>query len=418
MKLHIGLILSLAALTIFGSLDAFGQFVWSKDTHNPVLEGGGAGAWETEIVAPWVIYNTDSARYEMWYTGALPKGGIGFAVSNDGITWTKDSLPVLVSTPSDWDSLRVLAPSVLRENGAYKMWYTGGRSVSGNRIGYATSPDGRNWIRYAGNPVLTAGTSTWESAGVEYCSVMKTPAGYEMLYGGFDTARSLIGRAFSADGITWRRDSTNNPVLNIGAPGAWDRTLLLPRVCTNGIGWYLYYTACNAAGGNWSIGVATSIDSGTTWTKYVGNPVLTKGTSGSWDAGYIELGSVLLAGSTLHMWYDGGGAKGKAGHATSDITTSVHPSLDVLPKEFSVEQNYPNPFNPTTTIHYSLPITSYVTLKIYDMLGREVTDLVDRMESPGFKQATFNANALPTGVYTYRLTAGSFVQTKKMLLMK
>jgi hypothetical protein len=89
-----------------------------------------------------------------------------------------------------------------------------------------------------------------------------------------------------------------------------------------------------------------------------------------------------------------------------------------LPTTYALYQSYPNPFNPTTTIRYDVPTNNWVTLKVYDILGREVATLVNQMESPGYKQVTFNANALPTGVYTYRLTAGSFVQTKKLILMK
>lgn len=74
--------------------------------------------------------------------------------------------------------------------------------------------------------------------------------------------------------------------------------------------------------------------------------------------------------------------------------------------------------NPTTTIRYDIPTSSWVKLKVYDILGREVAVLVNEMESPGYKQVTFNASSLPTGVYTYRLTARSFVQTRKMVLMK
>jgi hypothetical protein len=91
---------------------------------------------------------------------------------------------------------------------------------------------------------------------------------------------------------------------------------------------------------------------------------------------------------------------------------------NLIPKTFALAQSYPNPFNPTTTIQYDVPINGWVTLKVYDVLGREVAVLVNGLESPDYKQVTFNANSLPTGVYTYRLTAGSFVQTKKMLLIK
>jgi hypothetical protein len=102
----------------------------------------------------------------------------------------------------------------------------------------------------------------------------------------------------------------------------------------------------------------------------------------------------------------------------SEMITSVEPTSNELPSSFSLYQNYPNPFNPSTTIMYQLPNQSHVTLKVFDVLGREVATLVNQMESPGYKQVTFNANAFPTGIYTYRLTAGSFVQTKKMILIK
>ena len=95
-----------------------------------------------------------------------------------------------------------------------------------------------------------------------------------------------------------------------------------------------------------------------------------------------------------------------------------------LPHEFALEQNFPNPFNPATVIRYSIPvgqdnILSYtVSLRVYNMLGQEVATLVNREETAGYKSVEFDASGLPSGVYTYRLSAGSFNQTKKMLLVK
>jgi len=92
--------------------------------------------------------------------------------------------------------------------------------------------------------------------------------------------------------------------------------------------------------------------------------------------------------------------------------------LSAKPEEYSLDQNYPNPFNPTTSFRYSLPAESHVTLRIYDVLGREVAKLVDAIESPGNKVVAFEASFLPTGVYFYRLQAGRFVDVKKMVLTK
>ena len=87
-------------------------------------------------------------------------------------------------------------------------------------------------------------------------------------------------------------------------------------------------------------------------------------------------------------------------------------------KTFTLYQNYPNPFNPTTTITYSLPKSSMVTLKIYDLLGREVTTLVNEEKHSGTYKVTWNAQNIPSGVYFYRLTAGAYSQVNKMILMK
>ncbi len=88
------------------------------------------------------------------------------------------------------------------------------------------------------------------------------------------------------------------------------------------------------------------------------------------------------------------------------------------PKQFALEQNYPNPFNPTTVISYQLPVASEVSLKVYDVLGKEVATLVSERQEAGTYHFNFNASSLSSGVYFYRLKAGNFVATKKMLLLK
>ena len=91
-----------------------------------------------------------------------------------------------------------------------------------------------------------------------------------------------------------------------------------------------------------------------------------------------------------------------------------------LPKEYRLSQNYPNPFNPSTKISWQSPLSSWQTLKVYDVLGNEVATLVDEYRSAGSYNVEFTINnlQLSSGIYFYRLQAGHYVETKKMILLK
>jgi hypothetical protein len=100
------------------------------------------------------------------------------------------------------------------------------------------------------------------------------------------------------------------------------------------------------------------------------------------------------------------------------IISSIESENEIIPAQYKLYQNYPNPFNPTTTIRFSLSQRTYTTLKIFDVLGREVATLVDGELSPGEHSVAFDAKGLSSGIYFYRLTAGTFVQQKKMEIVK
>jgi len=89
-----------------------------------------------------------------------------------------------------------------------------------------------------------------------------------------------------------------------------------------------------------------------------------------------------------------------------------------IPTKFNLHQNYPNPFNPTTAIKFEIPKESYVTLRVYNSIGKDVAELVNRELSAGQYQISFDAKDLPSGIYYYKLQAGEFTQTRKMLLVK
>jgi hypothetical protein len=102
-----------------------------------------------------------------------------------------------------------------------------------------------------------------------------------------------------------------------------------------------------------------------------------------------------------------------------DLSTLVDvDDEETFPTEFSLSQNYPNPFNPTTSIEYIVAGSEYVTLKVYDLLGREVATLLDEYKPAGSYEVEFDASHLSSGTYFYRLTAGAFVDTKKFILLK
>ncbi len=98
--------------------------------------------------------------------------------------------------------------------------------------------------------------------------------------------------------------------------------------------------------------------------------------------------------------------------------TGVNDLPNGLPKAFRLEQNYPNPFNPTTNIVYDVREQSHVKMTVLDILGREVAVVIDQLQPAGRYKAVFDASALTSGAYFYRLTAGSYVQTRKLLLLR
>jgi len=104
---------------------------------------------------------------------------------------------------------------------------------------------------------------------------------------------------------------------------------------------------------------------------------------------------------------------------TESSPTSVEDEIDNnIPTEYALYQNYPNPFNPLTKIGFQIPNFEFVSLKIYDLLGREVAVLANEEKQPGVYELHFDASNLSSGIYYYKLVSGNFIETKKMVLIK
>jgi photosystem II stability/assembly factor-like uncharacterized protein len=124
---------------------------------------------------------------------------------------------------------------------------------------------------------------------------------------------------------------------------------------------------------------------------------------------YIS-GNYLFAGTLSGVWR----------RPLSEMVTSIEGTPEIFPAQFILEQNYPNPFNPSTTIRFSIPVGTHghTSLRVYDLLGREVATLVNEVKQPGSYEVTWDASGFASGVYLYRLQSGNFVQTRRLLLLR
>jgi len=277
------------------------QISWTKYSENPVLTLGPPGSWDSgNLGDPEVI--KDGSVYKIWYCGNDGMiDRIGYATSTDGINWTKYGPVIEPGATGTWDDSGTGELSIIKDSNTYKLWYSGYDGVHG-RIGYATSNDGINWQKYAGNPVLDIVSSdSLENESVTEMSVIKDGKTYKMWFTAND--EGPIGYAISDDGIYWMK-YPRNPVLDFGSLGTWDNDEVdNPCVIKNDDIYEMWY------GGEHNdvsaIGYATSRE-GIWWEKYGGNPVLKAGLPGSWDDD-IDCPSVIKDGSLYKMWYDASG---------------------------------------------------------------------------------------------------------------
>ena len=174
-----------------------------------------------------------------------------------------------------------------------------------------------------------------------------------------------------------------------------------------GISLELYFTslavsASNIFAGHYGRGVYHSTDYGSTWSQA--------------NKGLIDTTIFALAVSGNYV-FAGTYSSGVWRRPLSELV-GITKETSELPKQFTLSQNFPNPWNPSTNIKYFIPQASLISLKVYDILGNEIETLVNEEKPAGTYELTFNAANLPSGVYLYRIQAGSFVETKKMVLLK
>jgi predicted GH43/DUF377 family glycosyl hydrolase len=200
--------------------------------------------WEDDINRPVVIKRDDG--YHLWYTGqARDQSWIGYATSVDGVHWKRMSEHPVLSPDQPWEKAAVMCPDVIwdAEAKVFRMWYSGGEQYEPDAIGYATSADGMNWNKNAGNPVFKSDPSVeWEKYKVTACQVVRQGDWYLMFYIGFrDVDHAQIGLARSRDGMAnWQRLPAN-PIVRPGLD-RWDHDACYkPYAILDGNRWLLWY---------------------------------------------------------------------------------------------------------------------------------------------------------------------------------
>jgi hypothetical protein len=287
---------------------------------------------------------------------------------------------------------------------------------------YRTTNNGTNWT-----PVISG--LAYDSLQNHYPSVVALAVSSTSLLAGL---REGYGVYLSTNnGTSWTAAGLTNTFVNalaVSPNGAGDTNLFV---------------------GTWGDGVFRSTDNGTSWTA------VRSGMADSNVFSFAVSGMNLFAGTSNGVYYSSNGGTtwasvntglmyhvgGLAVHGTnlfagtgeygsmppgegtgiwkrplSEMITDVE-NVQEFPPQYVLQQNYPNPFNPTTSIKFDVPSSKVVTLKVFDILGREVATLLNEEKSAGTHTVTWDASSVSSGVYFYRIKAGDFVQTKRMMVV-
>jgi hypothetical protein len=393
------------------------------------------------------------------YVGTPPLGGttITYGIylsTNNGTDWTAANTPfenftrivqtgtnlfagtyggggVYLSTNNgaSWAPVNKGLPLAIPNDSSYGYAWITDLAISGTNIFAGT--EGGHGVYLSTN----MGT-TWES-------ISSPGANAFAVIGSNIFASNWNGVFLSTDnGTSWA------PV-NQGLPKVQgDTTATVPIECLAVSGANLFAACKYSWGSGFQSGIYLSTNNGTSWTKVdsglppdvidvnpqslaasgsnifavVGvNIYLSTNNGTSWTSVYSAdlpdtYAHSLTIGAT-HLFAARTGS-GVWRRPLSEMITAVETNKDDLPTAFALEQNYPNPFNPSTKISWQLTVGSQATLKVYDILGKEVASLVNEYRQAGKYETEFNAEVLSSGVYFYQLKAGDFLQTKKMILLK
>jgi predicted GH43/DUF377 family glycosyl hydrolase len=460
-----------------GYAESHDGVVWSKYANNPVLPHGGPGSFDEKESAIMGLDWKDSLAYAIYESiDANGRPSFSIATSPDAIHWTKYAGNPVYSPSGGWDSYGIGNGSLLWMNGMFKYWYTGYSgstwsiglafpqspgtmilvmpkpldfgwvpanttdtlslkvkntgsrdslrviSVSSNNNHFAASPG--SFVIAPGDslllPVRYTPSATQPDTGV--ISIASNDSGtpnvlvpvrghgYKLLNSPIITDITLVPNTYYTARITWLRGlgDTSGAADPVTQYSIWRLVKGASAQGTANRPGSLMIPSSTMIDPSWDF-VATVPGADMPRYSYVA-PVLY-----DYSQPYAWTTFMVAAHTRSLTVYQS--APDSVQYDPPFVTTIESPAKPV-PREFALHQNYPNPFNPSTMIRYDVPDAAAVNLTVYSILGQEVAKLVDAREEAGYHEARFDASGLASGIYFYRLRAGNFVQTKKLVLMR
>lgn len=347
-----------------------------------------------------------------------------FKSTNNGVNWTIDG-----GNATNPCSIASLNTNILV--GGLGIWRTTNNGLNwimypntGTRAYYALAVSGSTI--YAGTNEATYktlnGGANWSMLTSQIDSVHAIAASgstiylgtYSGLYASTNSGLSFVARnnGLSNLNINALAISGTNAFVGVGTPASiggiylstnygYNWTSVNNGIPTNQQVYVITISGTNIFAST-STGIYLSTNNGTNWTNKTQNMN---------NIGGIHMISIqnnyIFVGTANGLWR----------RLYSDIISGIE-NIPETVTNYSLSQNFPNPFNPSTKISYSIPKSELVTLKVYDILGKEVSTLLNEVHSPGTYSLDFNSKALTSGIYLYKLQAGNYIQTRRMLLIK
>ncbi|MFA5404894.1 MAG: YCF48-related protein [Ignavibacteria bacterium] len=409
----------------------------------------------------WILQydNTNISLYDMQFTsintgfivGAQNSTQYFLKTTNSGNNWSVSSIPYIASYQArlsfindytgwvcglydqtfgmvlkttnqgqSWDSISVTVISGLIDIQFINIntGWTLARSIvhTGHSV-YKTTNSGQNWFLQltvnGGN--FNLHNQHFVNSNVGYITGFDTTTKNSFIYktinGGLNWNKINVGGDFICDNLFFVNENTGYTVSGIG---------YISKTTNGGYNWIALTVPDwhNMHSSVFFLNESTGYIVGYKFSK--SNSLIKKTINGglNWieqtNGSNVNLHSVLFINS-LTGWTVG---DGKIFKTTNGGSTYINHISNELPSTFFLYQNYPNPFNPTTNIQFLISNVQFVNLKIFNILGKEVETLVNEKLTPGTYEATFNASKYPSGVYFYCINAGTYSETKKMLLIK
>ena len=357
------------------------------------------------------------------YNGNYIFAGAGnngvYLSSNDGSSWTQTSL-----NNRDVRSLAANGNEIFAGTFQFGIYLSANNGSNWTQAGlnnliiYSLAANGNNI--FAGTPVLgvylsSDNGSSWTQTSLNNRYIYSLAVYGHNIFAG----TNIYGVYLSTDnGTSWAQSSLNNYTIrsltiNGSTIFAGTNSVGVYKSTDNGTSWIqtslnnqnVYSLAAdgfNIFAGTYQNGVFVSNDNGDTWTQR------NESLNGNIVTALCIYNNYIFAGTDVYGVY----------RRPLNEVIGIIPISHEVPNQFSLSQNYPNPFNPSTVIKFQVASPRFVKLSIYDALGREVESIVNEQLNAGTYEADWDGINFPSGIYFYKLTAGDYVETKKMLLIK